>query len=100
MLMDPILFSRWQGNNVVARSDNAPGRGGGAQRQAVAAADAHHGRYVIQFSDRDHHQLKPKQHAQNKKASSVIRVDGGVDVVVITKQNRNGKHPRPLSDLA
>jgi hypothetical protein len=75
---DPILFSRWQGNNVAARIDNnAPGRGGGAQaqRQAGAAADAHHGRYVIQFSDCDRHQLKPKQHAQNKKASSVIRVD-------------------------
>jgi hypothetical protein len=76
---DPILFSRWQGNNVVARSDNAPGRGGSggaqAQRQAGAAQDAHHGRYVIQFGDCDHHQLKPKHHAQNKKASSVIRVD-------------------------
>ncbi|XP_051196167.1 uncharacterized protein [Lolium perenne] len=40
---EPSLPAHPQGNNVVARSDNAPGRGGGAQRQAVAAADAHHG---------------------------------------------------------
>ncbi|KAK1620357.1 hypothetical protein QYE76_025874 [Lolium multiflorum] len=44
---EPSLPAHPQGNNVVARSDNAPGRGGGggaqAQRQAGAAEDGHHG---------------------------------------------------------
>jgi hypothetical protein len=49
-LADPVSssLSLWQGDNVVGRSDNAPGRGGGGGAQRQDAGNHGHRRYVIQ----------------------------------------------------